>query len=659
MAAGRLTCLIFVLLILSWVALAARGPLSKSGINIPSQGRRPPAAAAAAGPRDRLRPGPKPKPLEERKYTPRPPIKRVVRRFSREKQIEVLMFLTHHRVKMDNGSYRPPTQPEASRWFKIPQQTISRWVRNKDGILEKKKGSYRVDNARWTCEWPEMERELFKAFLVQREKGRLVRRGWFRRTSRRLFRQLYSADNENIFVFSTGSFMGFQRRWGISCRALTKRASRLPEEYRRLVINWLRFNRRHSQPLPPLWCILNIDETPIPFEYLEGKTYDLTGSRTISAETDRSGWDKRQATLVLYLFPDGVGTRIKPKLIFHGASGDRNRILNKEQHRYHKGVTVEFNPTAYNTEELFLKFIDEELLPALASGSERQKSLLLLDVFAGHTTETVLSKLHSAGIVTSLIPGGCTGLLQPLDTAVNKPFKNYLRHFTDQYIDEEEEKRGCDIDQWSVSDKRVMTTQVVARAWEAFCRDNQEMIKKAFRDVGVTLAVDGSEDHLLKIKGFAAEDLAKEITLEQCADDLPEPGANAFKETYRELPIPGEDDFCLEYTWQLEGFAGFPGTDEDSLDPAVEEELTLSLEATAQAVEQHGMDEGGTVVDLYKSTNPDWSLYEPTYDMPDFEWLLPLDAENLGPGDMQEQLPAPPLPPPPPKGGTLIQFDSK
>jgi hypothetical protein len=177
------------------------------------------------------------------------------------------------------------------------------------------------------------------------------------------------------------------------------------------------------------------------------------------------------------------------------------------------------------------------------------------------------------------------------------------------------------------------------------------MIQKAFRDVGVTLAVDGSEDHLLKIKGFAAEDLAKEITLEQCAEDLPEPSANRLKETYRELPIPGEDDFCLEYTWQLEDFAGFPGTDEDSLNPALEE-----LEATAHAVEERGMDEGGTVVDLYRSTNPDWPLYEPTYDMPDFEWLLPLDAEN-SPENMPGQQPAPP--PPPPKGATLLQFDSR
>jgi hypothetical protein len=91
------------------------------------------------------------------------------------------------------------------------------------------------------------------------------------------------------------------------------------------------------------------------------------------------------------------------------------------------------------------------------------------------------------------------------------------------------------------------------------------------------------------------------------------------KPSYRELPIPGEDDFCLEYTWQLEGFSGFPGTDEDAPDPAAEEDLQNSLAATAREVEERGFDEEGTVVDVYRSTNPDWTLYEPTYEIPDFE----------------------------------------
>ena len=54
---------------------------------------------------------------------------------------------------------------------------------------------------------------------------------------------------------------------------------------------------------------------------------------------------------------------------------------------------------------------------------------LLIDVFAGHTTAAVLNKLRDFNIIPSLTPGDCTGLLQPLDTAVNRPIKVYLRDF--------------------------------------------------------------------------------------------------------------------------------------------------------------------------------------------------------------------------------------
>lgn len=78
------------------------------------------------------RPRPKPKTLENRVYKARGPIRRVERSYSREKKIEVLMFLMHHRVPKDDDEddgieYRCPAQTEASQWFKIPQRTIAEW----------------------------------------------------------------------------------------------------------------------------------------------------------------------------------------------------------------------------------------------------------------------------------------------------------------------------------------------------------------------------------------------------------------------------------------------------------------------------------------------------------------------------------------------------
>lgn len=93
--------------------------------------------------------------------------------------------------------------------------------------------------------------------------------------------------------------------------------------------------------------ILNYDETPILFEYLNGRIYAIKGNKTIGGKSDRSGLNKRQATLILYIFADGIH-RIKPKVIFHGIlTEEGGEIEAKEAYEYDTGVTWAFNDTAY------------------------------------------------------------------------------------------------------------------------------------------------------------------------------------------------------------------------------------------------------------------------------------------------------------------------
>ena len=153
-----------------------------------------------------------------------------------------------------------------------------------------------------------------------------------------------------------------------------------------------------------------------------------------------------------------------------------------------------------------------------------------MDIASFHKTPAVLSKLKKKGITTSLIPGGCTGLLQPLDTAVNKPFKQYLQDYTEQYMDERP-----DIETWSVSDKRIMVTHVVARAWCAFCLEKRALIQKSFLDVGLTLPVDGSQDYKLKIKGMG------KIEIGDWQQDLAVPVCYQEGQEYRVLPLLAEE----------------------------------------------------------------------------------------------------------------------
>jgi hypothetical protein len=79
--------------------------------------------------------------------------------------------------------------------------------------------------------------------------------------------------------------------------------------------------------------VLNLDETPILFEFLDNYIYNNRGNKTVVGKTERNSWTKYQVTLILYIFTDGLCTRIKAKIIFHSIPSDKGskaEVLEKE-----------------------------------------------------------------------------------------------------------------------------------------------------------------------------------------------------------------------------------------------------------------------------------------------------------------------------------------
>ncbi|KAK4234662.1 hypothetical protein C8A03DRAFT_18485, partial [Achaetomium macrosporum] len=148
----------------------------------------------ARTPAPRRRRGPKTTPLAQRAPSKVfKPIQRIERTFSRQKKIEVLSFLHHHRIynperrldfrlrsgTQDNGDYRPPTLAGASVFFQIARSTIKTWWKNLEAIVEGKVPKFRA-------RWPEVEVSLFRDFLACRAAGKIVTTSWFWQRSRQL-----------------------------------------------------------------------------------------------------------------------------------------------------------------------------------------------------------------------------------------------------------------------------------------------------------------------------------------------------------------------------------------------------------------------------------------------------------------------------------------
>lgn len=450
--------------------------------------------------------------------------KRIRRTYSRAFKLQLLSYWMHHKIKCGPTQTRSPTKAEVSYRYKVPPTTIQRWKTPiaQAAIVD----STKTARANWgstrVCKWPELEVLLYERFRTRRDERKSVRRGWLRRSAQEVFAICYPIKNQSMFLFTNGWFFGFLSRHNITLRFATNKSQKIPEDYLSVILTWLRFNRRNSQVRKgkndqlqvvgrySLRSICNMDETPLPFEYLDGQTYADKGSHTVQVKTTRSGWDKRQATLVLAIFADGV-MRIKPLILFKGEEILRkiHHINNRaiEMARYDPRVIVQWNPNAYANESVLITWILEQLVPALPEGPR----LLALDVAKFHKTDAVLDTLRAHDILASMIPAGCTGLVQPLDVSVNKPVKDILRDLVDNALDLYEQKSGIDLRESTktsaVGERRVLITTCVAEAWERFCTTRKELIVQTFRNLGLSLPIDGSCDDELKVKGIAVEDL--------------------------------------------------------------------------------------------------------------------------------------------------------
>jgi hypothetical protein len=134
---------------------------------------------------------------------------------------------------------------------------------------------------------------------------------------------------------------------------------------------------------------------------------------------------------------------------------------------------------------------------------------LILDQCPAHTHKNVTNYLAEKKIKHRFIPSGATGLVQPVDTHVGKAFKDYLKSLHKIWFDEIGSKEENTTKAGYYKDPS--SALIIEWVLSAFNEIKRDSIINSFKHCGITLSLDGKEDHLLNPKIKDKEDFLNRI----------------------------------------------------------------------------------------------------------------------------------------------------
>jgi hypothetical protein len=214
--------------------------------------------------------------------------------------------------------------------------------------------------------------------------------------------------------------------------------------------------------------VLNLDQMGVFFENPHNMTLSHQGASQVPILSDKfSVW----ATVVLTIAMNGE--KLPPYVIFKGVRGPTSRIAQTFS-GLPIGAIYAVQPNAWIDTDEMLRYIDTILAPYAARQLGR-RCLIMLDSFSVHLNDRIQQKLQDVGYDPLYIPKGLTGLLQPLDICVNKPFKDLLKDYYTQWLISSIDFNDPQIRRPKLS--RFLLAQWVQRGWGNV---SSNIVKNAF-----------------------------------------------------------------------------------------------------------------------------------------------------------------------------------
>ena len=295
----------------------------------------------------------------------------------------------------------------------------------------------------------------------------------------------------------------------------------LPQNYSDLFLAFqkkiISFRKKYDINDNEIGRLVNCDETPIYMEMVTDKTIEIKGAKDIEVAT--FGGEKVRISLILSCAADG--TKLAPILIFKAKNeGNLEKSLNKIPIVKSGKIFCYCQPNAWCDNDIFIKWLKFIYLP-YQNYVIKKKCLLILDKAPSHCSEETIDFMNKNEIKRIFIPGGLTRKLQPLDIAVNKPFKDNLKKCYTQY---QLENYNNTITNKQAKVDRKKIVEWVNGIWDK--EIDNGVICNGFKKTGISCNNNGSEDELVINNEEIEEDLYNYENIELKKENVFEVNSN-------------------------------------------------------------------------------------------------------------------------------------
>ena len=182
----------------------------------------------------------------------------------------------------------------------------------------------------------------------------------------------------------------------------------------------------------------------------------------------RKGADKSKRCTVA-LTVTASGGFLTPFIVYKGVKG--GMIDTRELPQHPQGAVYTVQQKAWFNEDVMLHWVEHVLAPYVSTAPAGIIPILFLDSFKVHLLGSVTDAIQNLGVQVEFIPGGCTGLVQPIEVEINKPYKsNMTKAYTAWLLEQDPNlpiraAKREDVSAWILAAVGSIKEDTVRNAW--------------------------------------------------------------------------------------------------------------------------------------------------------------------------------------------------